>query len=150
MNRKVMPSAKWVCLLSVLMLAVSGCQAVQSSAWRTPGTGQSGAWTNAGQAVSARQLLGNTNFPAGRPVDFAAFKDRYRTVGTSPAGAVRMYFDAVYTYIDPKRRAEGAKMLRYSLHERQGWENFPSRQSFVSRLRNPAYHTTEKQSRQKS
>ena len=139
MDRRVMPSVQWVSLLCVLLFAVSGCNALQSSAWLKPG-GQSDVLTSAGQAVSTRQLLGNTNFPAGRPVDFAAFKNRYQTVGASPAGAVRMYFDAVYSYIDPARRSEGAKMLRYSIHEKQGWENFSSQQTFVSRLRNSSYH----------
>lgn len=83
---------------------------------------------------------GQHSFPMGRPYNFAEFKERYRTVGTTPEGAVRMYFDALYSYIEPVRQQEGAKMLRYSMHERQGWEKSPALATFVSRLKDPSYH----------
>ncbi|MDL2313531.1 hypothetical protein LJC36_00955 [Desulfovibrio sp. OttesenSCG-928-C14] len=51
-----------------------------------------------------------------------------------------MYFDALYSYIDPARKTEGAKMLRYSLHEGKNWEGSPVFATFVSRLKNARYH----------
>lgn len=138
MGRGAIPSVKWACLLCVLLIAVTGCNGLQS---RLPsGWGVADILKSGGQADSNRQVLGNTDFPSGRPVDFKAFKARYQTVGTSPAGAVRMYFDALYSYIDPARKSEGAKMLRYSMHEGQNWERSPALATFVSRLRDSSCH----------
>ena len=144
---------QWTCLICVLMFAVSGCNTTQSlNTLRLPTdasqivgqvskivgqAGQSSGQTGGGHGL---QLAGSHNFPAGRPADFKAFKERYETIGTSPAGAVRMYFDALYSYIDPARRAEGAKMLRYSLHEGPNWERSPAWATFVSRLKDPSWH----------
>ena len=116
-------------LLCLFIFAISGCNALQSPS----------SWNRSPAAQSPGQYARSYDFPAGRPVDFQSFKDRYQAVGTSPEGALRMYFDAVYTYMDPARRAEGEKMLRYSLHERQGWERFPNRVTFVSRLKDSYY-----------
>lgn len=90
--------------------------------------------------VIAGQALAQPDFPRGRPADFKAYKERYQSVGVSPEGAVRMYFDALYSYIDPARRDEGAKMLRYSLHEVKNWEKSPAWGTFVSRLKDASYH----------
>jgi len=134
---------KWACLLCVLVFAVSGCNTAQTmNTWRIPSSvgqivgqvGQGVGQTGSGYGQQAY------NFPAGRPVDFRAFKERYQTVGTSPQGAVRMYFDALYSYIDPARQAEGAKMLRYSLHEGPNWERSSFFATFTSRLKDSSYH----------
>ena len=90
--------------------------------------------------VIAGQTLAQPDFPQGRPADFKAYKERYQSVGVSPEGAVRMYFDALYSYIDPDRHDEGAKMLRYSLHEVKNWEKSPAWGTFVSRLKDASYH----------
>ena len=50
---------------------------------------------------------------AGLPSSFSEFKKRCSTVARSPEGAVKMYFDAVFCYLDPNRRTEASKMLRY-------------------------------------
>ena len=134
MNRETRLAITWACLLCMFAFVVSGCHRQSPSAGRYSGTGQPVSQTSSSFRPSA-----SSDFPAGRPVDFQAFKDRYQTVGVSPEGAVRMYFDAVYTYMEPAKRAEGAKMLRYSLHERQGWEKFPNRVTFISRLNDPSY-----------
>lgn len=84
--------------------------------------------------------IGRQMFPTGRPYTFSEFKERYKIVGTTPEGAVRMYFDAVYSYIDKSRHQEGVKMLRYSLHEGKNWESSAAWNTFVSRLKDPAYH----------
>ena len=90
--------------------------------------------------ISNAESVGKNTFPTGRPATFQAFKERYQTVGTSPEGAVRMYFDALYSYIDPERNAEGAKMLRYSMHEGKNWERTVAFSIFAERLKNPSYH----------
>ena len=96
--------------------------------------------TNAPGYYSGAPSGGQHHLPMGRPHTFSEFKERYAQVSTSPQGAVRMYFDALFSYIDPARRAEGAKMLRYSLHEGQNLERSPVWSTFVSRLQDPAYH----------
>lgn len=124
-------------LLCLLVLVLSGCNQLNpQSSINWSQLGPNIAQAGLGYAQNARSY----NFPAGRPSTFQAFKDRYRTVATSPEGAVRMYFDAVYSYIDPGRKAEGAKMLRYSMHEGPNWEGSAALSTFVSRLKNPAYH----------
>ena len=77
-------------------------------------------------------------YPSDRPVDFEAYIERYQKIGTTPEGAVKMYFDALYSYIDPARKIEGGKMLGYSLRDQKGWEGNPSRSIFKSRLDAPS------------
>lgn len=112
MNRKRTFSIRLACMLYLMIFVISGSSYAEST----------------------------EAFPTGRPATFQAFKERYQTVGTSPKGAVRMYFDALYSYIDPARKAEGAKMLRYSMHEGKNWEGSVALNTFVSRLKNPSYH----------
>lgn len=50
--------------------------------------------------------------PAGLPANFSEFKSRCQSVARSPEGAVKMYFDAVFCYLEPGRRTEASKMLR--------------------------------------
>ena len=133
MNRGRAYVIRLACTLCLLAFAVSGCNGLQSlSSFKWPSSGQTG--TGYGQST------GSYSFPSGRPATFQAFKDRYQTVGASPEGAVRMYFDALYSYIDPTRKPEGAKMLRYSMHEGKNWERSPALSTFVSRLKNSSYH----------
>ena len=40
----------------------------------------------------------------GLPSTYADFKERCHTVAVTPEGAVKMYFDAVFCYLDPNRR----------------------------------------------
>ena len=140
MNRRKTYSLPLVCVLCVLIFAVSGCNLQSLSSLKFPPMGQTGGQAGGQTGGSYGQRASSYDFPAGRPVTFQAFKERYQTVGTSPEGAVRMYFDAIYSYIDPARKTEGAKMLRYSMHERKGWEGSPALATFMSRLKNPAYH----------
>jgi len=152
MNQGKIYALKWVWLVCILAFTVSGCKDLQSlNTLRLPSdasqivgqvsqiVGQPGQNVRQAGGVHGQQL-GHYSFPVGRPADFQAFKERYQKIGTSPAGAVRMYFDALYSYIDPAKRAEGAKMLRYSLHEGPNWERSPAWATFVSRLRAPSYH----------
>jgi hypothetical protein len=155
MNRERTIAAGRVGLIGALVFVVFGCSPLTPSrpgraevvrtaravpAKTHPTETGPGETMATGKAVTGYAEHRSAEFPAGRPADFQAFKERYRLVGRSPGGAVRMYFDALYSYIDPARKAEGAKMLRYVLHEGPAWENAPSLGTFVSRLRNPAYH----------
>ena len=40
----------------------------------------------------------------GLPSTYADFKERCHTVAVTPEGAVKMYFDAVFCYLDPNRQ----------------------------------------------
>ncbi|NQS72551.1 MAG: hypothetical protein HQQ73_10450 [Desulfobulbaceae bacterium] len=75
----------------------------------------------------------------GLPVDYQDFKARYAREGITPEGAVKLYFDAVFCYINPATRDEASKMLRYSMRMRQGWERSAFYQTFVDRMRDPRY-----------
>jgi hypothetical protein len=110
-----------------------GCQNVSA--------GVSRAWDTLPSAASAfdrpdRSIV----FPDVLPKNFEEFKERYQQFGTSPEGAIKMYFDAVFCYLQPDKRSEAVKMLRYSLHETAGWEKRSSNATFVSRLNNPQMH----------
>lgn len=75
----------------------------------------------------------------GLPVDYQDFKARYAGEAVRPEGAVKLYFDAVFCYINPATRDEAVKMLRYSMRLRQGWERSALYQTFVDRMRDPRY-----------
>ena len=76
----------------------------------------------------------------GLPDSYAAFKARCQTAARNPEGAVKMYFDAVFCYLDPARRSEAVKMLRYIMHADAGWERSPNYGTFVNRMRDPSQH----------
>jgi hypothetical protein len=126
-----------LCLLCLLAFAVTGC--VDSRSLTQSGRYRRDAGTYSPSPQTVQRPM-RTQFPSGLPSNFQAYKQRYQSVATSPEGAVRMYFDALYSYIAPKGRSEGVKMLRYSLHERQGWERSPAYSTFVSRLNNASWH----------
>ena len=133
------PLAWSFCFLLVLL--ASGCNGVQNfSPWNLSGSGQSSGQSSGRTSGGYGRYAGAYDFPSGRPFDFKEFKERYQSVGTTPEGAVRMYFDAVYSYIDPARKAEGSKMLRYSMHEGRNWERSSALATFVSRLNDPSFH----------
>ncbi len=76
---------------------------------------------------------------AGLPADFREYKERYARQAVTPEGAVKMYFDAVFSYISGNK-AEGLKMIRYSLHETKGWNNTGYHSTFMERLKDPRCH----------
>lgn len=51
-----------------------------------------------------------------------------------------MYFDAVFCYLEPQRRAEADKMLRYIMHADASLENNRRYATFVRRMKDPSYH----------
>ena len=83
---------------------------------------------------------GNATPSQGLPSTYADFKERCRTAAVTPEGAVKMYFDAVFCYLDPARRAEASKMLRYIMHTDANWEGNQRHVTFLRRLKDPSLH----------
>lgn len=74
------------------------------------------------------------------PQTYQDFKVRCQKEALSPQGAVKMYFDAIFAYIQADNRDEAIKMLRYIMYARKDWEKGPNFQTFVSRLNDPNMH----------
>lgn len=51
-----------------------------------------------------------------------------------------MYFDAVFCYLEPQRRTEADKMLRYIMHADASLESNQRYITFVRRMKDPSYH----------
>jgi hypothetical protein len=79
------------------------------------------------------------SFAQGLPSSFEEYKQRYATYARTPQGAVKLYFDAVFCYIEGNK-AEALKMLRYSMHEIKGWEHTAYHSTFMERLKDPRNH----------
>lgn len=77
---------------------------------------------------------------AALPRDYQEFKARYQREATTPEGALKLYFEAVFCYLDESTRAEAGKMLRYALHWERPIEQSPMLATFVSRLKDPRQH----------
>ena len=75
----------------------------------------------------------------GLPRNYAEFRDRCQVACQSPYGAAKMYFDAVFCYMDVRTRSEGSKMLRFIMHEKAGWEKSPNFSTLVQRMRDPKH-----------
>jgi hypothetical protein len=84
----------------------------------------------------ATALYGHTA-QAELPRDFQEFKARYQQEDRVPEGALKLYFEAVFCYIDEATRSEGAKMLRYAMHLDRPLEQVGSYATFVSRMQDP-------------
>ena len=80
------------------------------------------------------------SYYSGLPANYAEFRDRCQNACQSPYGAAKMYFDAVFCYMDKSKRSEASKMLRFIMHGDAGWERSPYYSTFVERLRNKRYH----------
>lgn len=77
---------------------------------------------------------------AALPRDYQEFKARYQQEGRTPEGAVKLYFEAVFCYIDEATRDEGSKMVRYALHYDRPIERSNNLSTFAERLRDPEMH----------
>ena len=77
---------------------------------------------------------------AALPRDYQEFKARYQQEGRTPEGAVKLYFEAVFCYINEATRAEGSKMVRYALHYDRPIEQSRNLATFAERLRDPERH----------
>jgi len=74
------------------------------------------------------------------PRDFQDFKARYDKEARTPEGAVHLYFEAVFCYLDEGTRPEASKMLRYALHQSAPIENTGTLRRFVERMKDESYH----------
>lgn len=77
---------------------------------------------------------------AALPKTYQEFKARYQKEGRTPEGAAKLYFEAVFCYLDPATRDEASKMVRYALHSSQPIEQSYNLATFVERLKYPEYH----------
>lgn len=111
---------------------------VNNGRYDTRGTDLRGGYSADGRYVG-RYDSGEVARSGGLPVDYQDFKARYARQAVTPEGAVKLYFDAVFCYINPATRAEASKMLRYSMRLQQGWERGGLYQTFVSRMVDPYY-----------
>ncbi len=62
--------------------------------------------------------------------------------GATPEGALALWFDAVYLYMDEDTRNQGREALTFltiPFKDESGWEKLPSYRIFVSRMQDPAY-----------
>ena len=107
----------------------------------SPALAQNGNGEQYGAPNSSSHRNSASSWPKGLPADYQDFKQRYQSVAVTPEGAVKMYFDALYSYIDGNH-SEALKMLRYSLHADKGWDrNSGYYATFVERLKDPSrYH----------
>ncbi|NLL36358.1 MAG: hypothetical protein GX256_02405 [Fretibacterium sp.] len=71
------------------------------------------------------------------PKDYQDFKARYQKEGRTPEGALKLYFEAVFCYIDPATREEGSKMLRYAMRVDRPIEKSQTLATFVERAQDP-------------
>ena len=74
------------------------------------------------------------------PKTYKEFKARYQTEAKTYQGAVKMYFEAVFAYINEETRSEGGKMLRYALRSETPIDKSTYYATFAERLKNPAWH----------
>ena len=75
--------------------------------------------------------------------DFEGMKALHAEVGTSPEGALKLWFDAVFLYMDPETRDVGRQCLSYltiGLKDDPDWDRTPSNRIFVDRMKDEAYH----------
>ncbi len=76
---------------------------------------------------------------AALPKDYKEFKARYANEAKTPEGAAKLHFDAIFCYMDPNKREEGSKMLRYSMRLRKDWEYSDLYNIFSSRMEDTDY-----------
>ncbi|MBQ9419760.1 MAG: hypothetical protein IJU31_05215 [Synergistaceae bacterium] len=74
------------------------------------------------------------------PKTYKEFKARYQTEGKSVQGAVKLYFEGVFAFMNEETRKEGGKMLRYSLHSEVPIERSTYYATFVERMKDPDYN----------
>ena len=73
------------------------------------------------------------------PKTYREFKAKYQTEAKTYEGAVKMYFEAVFAYINEDTRDEGGKMLRYALRSETPIDRSQYYSTFAERLKNPDY-----------
>jgi hypothetical protein len=74
------------------------------------------------------------------PSDYKEFKARCGDEGRTMEGAVKLYFEAVFCYLNKDTRIKASKMLRYSLRQSALIENTTALRTFVYRMKDESYH----------
>ena len=74
------------------------------------------------------------------PSDFQDFKARFEKEARTEQGAVKIFFEAIYCYMNPATRDEASKMLRFALYDSQPIENAHTRATFVERMKDESTH----------
>ncbi|MBQ3626864.1 MAG: hypothetical protein II948_09005 [Synergistaceae bacterium] len=74
------------------------------------------------------------------PATYKEFKARYQNEAKTPQGAVKLYFEGVFAFINPETRAEGGKMLRYAMYADRPIERSTYYATFVERMKDPDYN----------
>ena len=77
---------------------------------------------------------------AGMPRDYQDFKARFEKEARTEQGAVHLFFEAIYSYLNENTRADASKMLRYMLYDAQPIERMHTRAVFVERMKKPSDH----------
>ncbi|MBQ7196697.1 MAG: hypothetical protein IJS40_04740 [Synergistaceae bacterium] len=85
-------------------------------------------------------LLICTSAQAKLPETYKEFKARYQTEGKTVEGAVKLYFEAVFVFMNEATRKEGGKMLRYALYSDRPIERSTYYATFVERMKDPDYN----------
>ena len=74
------------------------------------------------------------------PANYKEFKARYQAEAKTPQGAVKLYFEGVFAFINPEARTEGGKMLRYAMYADRPIERSTYYAAFVERMKDPDYN----------
>ena len=85
-------------------------------------------------------MMLNVSAHAELPKTYKEFKARYQTEAKTYKGAIKLYFEAVFAYINEETRTEGGKMLRYSLRSETPIDRSNYYATFADRLKDPAWH----------
>ena len=85
-------------------------------------------------------LLICTSADAKLPKTYKEFKARYQTEGKTIEGAVKLYFEGVFAFMDEETRKEGGKMLRYAMYSDRPIERSTYYATFVERMKDPDYN----------
>ena len=85
-------------------------------------------------------LMLNSAAYAKLPTTYKEFKARYQTEGKTIEGAVKLYFEGVFAFINEETRKEGGKMLRYALYSDRPIERSTYYATFVERMKDPDYN----------
>jgi hypothetical protein len=77
-----------------------------------------------------------------QPASLAGWKARHQREGTTPEAALKIWFDALFLYMEPATRDLGRQVLQHltlPLRDRADWDRLPSNRTFSDRLKDPAY-----------
>ena len=85
-------------------------------------------------------LLICTSAQAKLPKTYKEFKARYQTEGKTIEGAVKLYFEGVFAFMNEETRKEGGKMLRYAMYSDRPIERSTYYATFVERMKDPDYN----------